>query len=263
MTGLGNIDMRSVVLMRNVKRHTLPLVQVAWLDERPRDRCGRRRSSVTMPGSKRAAPPANKGKTFTREYLQPRDVIALMDACNAKAPFGRRDRSLIAALWRTGMRINCEALRVMPHDVDLQDMTIFVRCGKGSKSRTVVMDQGCADEIAPWLEERKNYPPGPLWCVCEGSTKGGPLGAAYMRKKLKELAALAGIETRVHPHGLRYACAVDMARVMPLHFAQAQLGHSNVATTSIYISATPSGEVHDRLKARVWLPAATGEGEIG
>jgi Phage integrase family len=50
-----------------------------------------------------------------------------------------------------------------------------------------------------------------------------------VRAALAKLGVIAGIEKRVHPHGLRHSLAFDMAMTgVPTHQIQAPLGHSVV-----------------------------------
>jgi len=61
---------------------------------------------------------------------------------------------------------------------------------------------------------------------------------------LKRRAAKAGIDKRVHPHGLRHTHATELiAEGLPLNALQKQLGHASLATTSIYVNHLGAGEV--------------------
>ena len=53
---------------------------------------------------------------------------------------------------------------------------------------------------------------------------------------LKRRATRAGVDGRVHAHALRHSMAVRMARRLPMPAVQAQLGHSSLAVTSVYLS---------------------------
>src|SRR5260370_1231187 len=50
---------------------------------------------------------------------------------------------------------------------------------------------------------------GPGAGVCP--REGRPLRASFLRALLPRLARKAGIEKRVHPHGLRHTCAAELA----------------------------------------------------
>jgi integrase/recombinase XerD len=63
---------------------------------------------------------------------------------------------------------------------------------------------------------------------------------------MPRLARRAGIEKRVHPHGLRHTHAAELAlEGQPMNLIQAQLGHSSLATTSRYLAhIAPAELVH-------------------
>lgn len=65
---------------------------------------------------------------------------------------------------------------------------------------------------------------------------GAPLKDAYVRALLPRLARKAGVEKRVHAHGLRHSHAAELAAEgLPMNLVQAQLGHSSLATTDRYL----------------------------
>ena len=70
---------------------------------------------------------------------------------------------------------------------------------------------------------------------------------------LPMLARKAGIDKRVHFHGLRHAHAHELAREhTPINMIQRQLGHSNVSTTHVYLCKIAPQEVIDAMQAREW-----------
>jgi len=173
----------------------------------------------------------NAGKTYPAEILTADEVRALIRACSHRAPTGIRNRALIVVLYRAGLRVS-EALALRPKDVDLEAGTVTVLHGKNDRRRTVGIDAGAGAVIERWAERRRGLGingRAPLFCTLGGD----PLQASYVRALLPRLAARAGIEKRVHPHGLRHTHAAELAAEgTPINLVQAQLGHSNVATTS-------------------------------
>jgi site-specific recombinase XerD len=87
-----------------------------------------------------------------------------------------------------------------------------------------------------WLDSRKRLRltgRHPLFCTL----KGEPLWDSYVRTLCKRLAAKAGIEKRVHPHGFRHGWALSQVESgTSLPVIQQLLGHSSLATTAIYVS---------------------------
>jgi len=161
-----------------------------------------------------------------------------------------RLRGLIILLWRAGLRIS-EALALTESDLDAGRGAILVRHGKGGKRREVGMDRWAWEQLAPWLTLRATLPVGALFCVLRGPTRGRPWTPAGVRTQLHQAAARAGVRRRFAPHQLRHAHAVEMSREgVPLLIIQRQLGHANLAITSVYLRGIDNTEivhtVHER-----------------
>jgi site-specific recombinase XerD len=79
------------------------------------------------------------------------------------------------------------------------------------------------------------------------------LKPTYVRGLLPRLAAKAGIEKRVHAHGLRHTHAAELMREgVALNVIQKQLGHASVAVTSAYLDHIAPREVVETMKKREW-----------
>jgi Phage integrase family len=89
------------------------------------------------------------------------------------------------------------------------------------------VDAGTVALVVRWLEVRRKRGisnGGPLFC----SLAGKPVDQSYIRHLLPRLAHKAGIERRVHAHGLRHAFAVDLVRSgAPLYIVRDALGHTS------------------------------------
>ena len=73
---------------------------------------------------------SNLGKKFHPQALSTAEVEALMAACSATSPTGKRNRALIVVLWRGALRCE-EALHLKVHDLDRGTGNIRVMFGKG------------------------------------------------------------------------------------------------------------------------------------
>jgi site-specific recombinase XerD len=73
--------------------------------------------------------------------------------------------------------------------------------------------------------------------LCVSTLKGEPPWDSYVRTLCKRLAVKAGIEKRVHPHGLRHGWALGQVQAgTSLNAIQQLLGHRSLHTTSVYLS---------------------------
>ena len=164
---------------------------------------------------------------------------------------GVRNRALLAVLYRGGLRIG-EALALYPKDLDADRGTVAVLHGKGSKQRTVGLDPGAFAVLERWLDRRRTVGLNgryPLFCTLQGK----PVKAAYVRALLPRLARRAGIEKRVHPHGLRHTHAAELAREgVPVNLISRQLGHAGVGVTARYLDHIAPEELVAAMQRREW-----------
>ncbi len=199
-------------------------------------------SPVIAPGYHAGRTSPNKGRSFPAEVLTPDEVTALIKTCSNRAPTGIRNRALITSLYRGGLRLG-EALALAPKDVDLDRGTVTVLHGKGDRRRTVGIDPNAVAILSRWTDRRKMLQPkrgAPLFCTLNGR----PLHPSYVRTLLPRLAAKAGIDKRVHPHGLRHTMAFElMMEGVPVPIIQKQLGHANLATTQRYLDHIAPADV--------------------
>ena len=195
--------------------------------------------------------PWNKGRKLPAEVLTRAEVDALMRACSKRAPTGIRNRALIALLYRGQLRIS-EALALKSKDLDREAGTVRVLHGKGDKSRTIGLDDGAWAILELWLQCRQRLELSgrhPLFC----SLKGRPLLSRYCRSVLARLGKKAGIEKRVHPHGLRHTGAAELREEgVDIGIISRQLGHSSIATTARYLDHLSPQQVIDAMRRRVW-----------
>ena len=195
--------------------------------------------------------PANKGHKYPPEVLTADEARALIEACSSRAPTGIRNRALIVAMYRGGLRAG-ETLALRPKDIDVAAGTITILHGKGDPRRVVGLDPGAMAILTRWLETRhilgiSGY--SPLFCTLQGNR----LQPSYVRALRPRLARKAKIAKRVHPHGLRHTHAYElMLEGIPVPIIQQQLGHSSLATTDRYVGHLAPVELVRAMQRRDW-----------
>jgi site-specific recombinase XerD len=102
---------------------------------------------------------------------RPTEEIVLVMRQAGRDRHGLRVRALVAVLWRGGLRIS-EALALNETDIDERRGSLLIRHSKGDKRREAGMDQFGFEQLAAWLAYRVSLPPGPLFCVIDGPTRG-------------------------------------------------------------------------------------------
>lgn len=207
-----------------------------------------------MHGARRGEPAPNKGNRYPAEPLTHGEISRLLGACG-RGPAGLRNRALIIVMWRAGLRCD-EALSLELRDVDRANGTVRVRHGKGNRARTVGMDPQAFAVVERWLDLRARLGiagGAPVFCTYSHGSCGRKLGGPYVREMIKRVGRRAGIEKRVHCHGLRHTHATELMREgKSLKLIQMQLGHSSLGVTDRYIHGLYQAEVIDAMQARHW-----------
>jgi site-specific recombinase XerC len=112
------------------------------------------------------------------------------------------------------------------------------------------MDQFGFEQLAAWLTLRVSLPPGPLFCVIDGPTRGRrwrppPLEQNCVRSPPRRAAG------RFAPNQLRHAHAVELAREgVAVNIIQRQLGHTDLGTTSASLQGIDPSEIIDAVRSR-------------
>jgi len=177
------------------------------------------------------------------------EALSLLETSSDRTSTGRRNRALIALLWRAGLRPG-EALSLTASDIDVDGRRVTVA------DRTVGLDDMAAREAAAWHERREELGlPGDGPFI--STLRGKPLSQAYVRELLPRLAERAGLERRVHAMGLRYACAAEIAgEGVPTEIIEAQLGVRPQSSVARYLPTPDGSDVIAAMAARPLPPDA-------
>jgi site-specific recombinase XerD len=181
-------------------------------------------------------------KRFERgivEFLDDKEIDALLDGPDSATWIGRRDHALLLVAVQTGLRVSeLTALR-------RQDVTFgtgaHVRCnGKGRKLRCTPLRADVTRVLEAWLRERPGTPDEPVFPSCRG---GRLSGDAVEHLVEKHVAAARGrcpslAKKRVTPHTLRHSAAMQLLqRGVDRSVIALWLGHESIETTQIYLHA--------------------------
>lgn len=152
------------------------------------------------------------------------EIDAIRMACKTS-----KERAIIELLLSSGLRVS-ELTSLEIDDVNFNDMSIHVRKGKGSKERTVYMNDLARTHLQAYLMERGN-----LTRNLFANVKKEALNAGGVRHILKTIGSRAGVDN-VHPHRFRRTFATGLAsRGMDIQEIQKLLGHTNINTTLEYV----------------------------
>jgi integrase/recombinase XerD len=155
-------------------------------------------------------------------------TILSRDEIKALIKFASTNKSklIIKLLYSSGIRVS-ELVNMKVKDLELSRKTAWVRSGKGSKDRLIILSERFVKDLEKYMLKHNNELLFP-----------GHKGALSTRniQKLVHLAAYkAGINKVVTPHTLRHSFATHLLENgTDIRMIQELLGHSNLQTTQIY-----------------------------
>ena len=139
-----------------------------------------------------------------------------------------RDRAIICFLLSSGCRIS-EAMQLNRNDIDFANKEVVV-WGKGSKERTVYIDDIAAATLKDYLASRKDDS-----IALFHSRSSDRLTDDGAREMLKRIEKRTGVPN-IHPHRFRRTLATELSKKgMPVEEIAMILGHEDVRTTMKYI----------------------------
>jgi integrase/recombinase XerD len=169
-------------------------------------------------------------------YYLTRDEIKKIIVCSPSL----RDRTIIKILARTGMRRG-ELRDLEVRDVDFDKRRIYIRSGKGDKSRTVPVDSDTLQDIKFYIGDRKE---GKLIT----SNKQNTISLKQINEICAKCGRIAGVrhpnpgKKDITPHLFRHSFArIMLEKGMRMEEVQKMLGHSSIKTT-IDVYGTPGIE---------------------
>jgi integrase/recombinase XerD len=191
-------------------------------------------------------------KTTRKRSIEPLDPPECQQLIRAtgRGYIGFRDRAAIYLLWQGQLRVT-ELVLLRQADFDPVMKSVNVTRGKGGKQRIVALTQAAVLHVAEWIGVKAargiNCPL--LFCTL----KGHRMCRHNIGRMLKTVRRKAGLTKRIHPHSLRHSGARHLSmQGIPVALISAQLGHSNISTTSIYLESLAPAERLERIGGVSW-----------
>jgi len=152
------------------------------------------------------------------------EIDAIRSACKTK-----KERAIIEFLLASGVRVS-ELCSIRISDVNFDTLSVIVREGKGSKQRTVYINDLASKHLVEYLTSRNVT--GDYLFYNKQKEQLNPGGVRHILKTIEERAQV----TNVHPHRFRRTFATGMAnRGMEIQEIGKLLGHSSLNTTLTYV----------------------------
>jgi site-specific recombinase XerD len=145
-----------------------------------------------------------------------------------------RNYALFSMFLYAGLRKN-ELLNLKLSDVDIENQTVFVK-GKGNKERIIPMNSKLTYALEQYLQKRKAQKK-----TCPEFFTSSNRNLGFTESGLKRLVLLMrkelGVDFKVHE--LRHTFATLMLEGgCDIYSLSKMMGHSDIKTTTIYLSAT-------------------------
>lgn len=221
-------------------------------------------TAKVIPLRKKVQPKTSKKRekkikcTDTVKYLNKKQILALRRAVKDQALISKergnitaqREWMVIDLFTSTGLRVS-EAADLRCGDLKLGygECAIFVRCGKGRKSRTVQIPESLKTHLKSFLKLKINRgePVDEDDHLFLGQR--GPWSIFAIGQIVKKYLKLIGLESKYRScHTLRHSYAVHYYRKnKDLRALQKQLGHASIRSTEIYADVLDD-DIKDQLK---------------
>ena len=168
-------------------------------------------------------------------FLTVSEVDALVGAIDMSRPMAHRDRAMLETLYGCGLRVSeLTALRISW----LHFQEGFIRVtGKGDKERLVPVSPEAVKQIGLYRERERSHLPVQRQAedILFLNRRGNGLTRVWVFKRVRELAALAGIRKTIGPHTFRHSFATHLVEGgADLRAVQEMLGHASITTTEVY-----------------------------
>lgn len=178
-------------------------------------------------------------------------VLRFFEQPDLHTYLGLRDRVIMELFYSSGLRVS-ELVGLNRADFDQKNLLLRLR-GKGKKERIVPITQNAAKWIADYLEEperhhtTETHAPEADHEAIFLNKWGTRLTVRSVDRSFDKYLTSSGLAENITPHTIRHTIATHwLENGMDLKTIQVLLGHSSLATTTIYTQVSTS------LKKRVY-----------
>lgn len=222
------VQKRSIVRrLSSLKSFFIFCAHQGWIERNPLEQLERPKLDKRLPYS------------LSYEELQ-----RLFDQPDTANYLGFRDRTIMELFYSSGLRVS-ELVGLNRGDFDSANLLLHLR-GKGKKERVVPITQNAADWIINYLQhpERHRDIDGHLAEVDSNAIflnrNGTRLTTRSVDRKFDQYLTASGLAGKVTPHTIRHTIATHwLENGMDLKTIQMLLGHSSLATTTLYTQVSP------------------------
>lgn len=145
-----------------------------------------------------------------------------------------RNYAIFATFIMAGLRKK-ELLNLKYNDVEIENLSIFIRQGKGNKDRVVPINYRLAEILSKYAEERRRLNRTCPEFFCSYTYNHGFTHSGLVRV-LEKINNASGIKFTIHK--LRHTFATLMLEGgCDIYSLSKMMGHNDIKTTTIYLAA--------------------------
>ena len=170
-----------------------------------------------------ALPKVRRERKLPR-ILSTKQIMHLLGVCDLYS------KTLLAVIYDCGLRA-FEACNLKWTDIYFDRCQVHIKKGKGGKDRIVPIS---ASTIKVLRAYRTQYPS--MTYIFKMFGKDAQITHSFIRFRLKEMLAKAGLDTSYTTHSLRHSYATHLLDAgEDIQTVQQRLGHKSVSTTMVYL----------------------------
>lgn len=169
------------------------------------------------------------------DILTINEVDALLKQPSRNTPKELRDKSMLELLYATGMRVT-ELITLRMEDVNIK--LEYIVCHDRKKERLIPFGSEAKNALVKYLNQGRPLLVDGESDVLFPNCSGGEMSRQGFWKLIKSYGKKAGIKSEITPHTLRHSFAAHLVENgADLKAVQEMLGHSDISTTQIYMTA--------------------------
>ncbi len=201
--------------------------------------------------------PLKRTEHKTVDYLEEKEMQALLNAVDLTSRTGVRDKALLLLLYNTGARVS-EIVELKIPDLRFDGSAQVKLLGKGQKYRSCPLWPETLEALHDYLQHRT--PKDPTAQQLFLNANGSPVTRFGVRYIISQYATAAKSQCpsmaakAVNPHTIRHTTAMHLLRAgNDVNMISYWLGHANINTTHIYVEIDM--EMKRRMLQKAGAPA--------
>jgi integrase/recombinase XerD len=163
----------------------------------------------------------------TRTILTQDEIKTLYEACTTL-----KERAILHLFYGCGLR-RSEGQKLNVNDVQFRSKVLYVREGKGSKSRIVPLSETISEDLKNYLYQERKAKYGEQAFIT--NKKDTRMRGDGFNKAFKEILLRSNISKSVSLHSLRHSIATHLLEQgVSIEHVRDFLGHQHLESTQIY-----------------------------